>query len=98
MKAVVIHNAKDLRIEERETRERGLGQVAIAIRRGGICGSDLHYYRHGGFGAIRLQEPMVLGHEVAGEISSVGAGVSHLKKGMVVVRKAENPSNCGWCC
>ncbi len=95
MKAVVIHNAQDLRIEERAISAPGPGQVAVAIKRGGICGSDLHYYRHGGFGAIRLKEPMVLGHEVAGEIASVGAGVVGLAPGMVV---AVNPSlPCGHC-
>lgn len=43
MKAVVIHAAKDLRIEEREEEALEPGQVAIAIEAGGICGSDLHY-------------------------------------------------------
>jgi L-idonate 5-dehydrogenase len=95
MKAVVIHKALDLRIEERPSVAPGSGQVSIAIRRGGICGSDLHYYRHGGFGVIRLKEPMVLGHEVAGEIIAVGAGVANLKTGDPV---AVNPSRpCGVC-
>ena len=66
MKSVVIHKERDLRIEVRAAGSPGPGQVLIAIRRGGICGSDLHYYRHGGFGVVRLKEPMVLGHEVAG--------------------------------
>lgn len=95
MKAVVIHKAKDLRIEQRETVSPGPGQVSIAIKRGGICGSDLHYYRHGGFGTIVLKEPMVLGHEVAGEIVSLGAGVDSLKVGQ---RVAVSPSlPCGVC-
>jgi L-idonate 5-dehydrogenase len=95
MKAVVIHKAKDLRIEERESSAPGSGQVAIAIRRGGICGSDLHYYKHGGFGVVRLQEPMVLGHEIAGEIVALGAGVTGLSVGQ---RVAVNPSRpCGSC-
>ncbi len=46
MKAVVIHAAKDLRIEEREVERLGPGQVEVAIEAGGICGSDLHYYNH----------------------------------------------------
>ena len=66
MKAVVIHAAKDLRIEEREPEAPGPGQVEVAIEAGGICGSDLHYYNHGGFGTVRVREPMILGHEVAG--------------------------------
>ncbi len=95
MKAVVIHKAHDLRIEEREVEKPAAGQVLIAIKRGGICGSDLHYYRHGGFGTIRLQEPMVLGHEVAGEIAALGAGVAHLQVGQVVAVSPSRP--CGQC-
>jgi L-idonate 5-dehydrogenase len=89
MKAVVVHKAKDLRIEERAVLQPGPGQVGIAIKRGGICGSDLHYYRHGGFGAIVLKEPMVLGHEVAGEVTSLGQGVENLRIGQ---RVAVSPS------
>ena len=85
MKAVVIHKAMDLRIEERDLEDPLAGQVSVAIRRGGICGSDLHYYKHGGFGAIRVLHPMVLGHEVAGEITALGAGVEHLKSGLSLI-------------
>lgn len=74
MKAVVIHAAKDLRIEEREAEEPGPGQVLVRVAMGGICGSDLHYYNHGGFGAVRLKEPMILGHEVSGHVEALGAG------------------------
>jgi L-idonate 5-dehydrogenase len=95
MKAVVIHQALDLRIEERADEKPGAGQISVAIKRGGICGSDLHYYKHGGFGVIRLKEPMVLGHEVAGEVTALGAGVSNVKIGDVV---ALNPSrSCNAC-
>jgi L-idonate 5-dehydrogenase len=52
--------------------------VEISIEAGGICGSDLHYYNHGGFGAIRVREPMILGHEVAGTVKALGEGVSSL--------------------
>jgi L-idonate 5-dehydrogenase len=95
MKSVVIHKALDLRIEERSVAAPGPGQVTIAIRRGGICGSDLHYYRHGGFGTIRLQEPMVLGHEVAGEVSALGFGVTTVEIGDVVAISPSRP--CGRC-
>ncbi len=95
MKAVVIHKAMDLRVEDREVGTVGPHQVSIAIKRGGICGSDLHYYRHGGFGAIRLQEPMVLGHEVAGEIMALGTGVNGLAVGQRVAVSPSRP--CGVC-
>jgi L-idonate 5-dehydrogenase len=67
----------------------------VRVRAGGICGSDLHYYQHGGFGTIRIQQPMVLGHEVAGVIEEVGTGVAGYAVGD---RIAVNPSRpCGAC-
>jgi L-idonate 5-dehydrogenase len=98
MKAVVIHQAMDLRVEERAEEKPGAGQITVAIKRGGICGSDLHYYKHGGFGVIRLKEPMVLGHEVAGEITEIGAGVTNVKVGDVVALNPSRPCNaCEYC-
>ena len=73
MEALVIHAAGDLRVETVPTPELGPGQLRVRVRCGGICGSDLHYYQHGGFGTVRVKEPMVLGHEVAGVIEAVGA-------------------------
>lgn len=95
MKAVVIHAAKDLRIEERDPESLGPGQVEVAIEAGGICGSDLHYYNHGGFGTVRVREPMILGHEVAGTVKSVGEGVSRLAIGDRVAVSPSRP--CGAC-
>ena len=95
MKAVVIHHAMDLRVEDREAQTPGQGQVEVAIKRGGICGSDLHYYKHGGFGTIHLKEPMVLGHEVAGEVTKLGAGVTNVKVGDIVAVSPSRP--CGQC-
>lgn len=98
MKAVVIHSAKDLRIEEREAESLAAGQVEVAIEAGGICGSDLHYYNHGGFGTVRLREPMILGHEVAGIIRALGAGVSNLAVGDRVAVSPSRPCNaCEYC-
>ncbi|TDR93829.1 L-idonate 5-dehydrogenase [Enterovirga rhinocerotis] len=95
MKAVVIHPPHDLRVEDHTPEAPGPGQVAVRIRAGGICGSDLHYYRHGGFGTVRVKEPMILGHEVAGEVVAAAADVAGLKVGD---RVAVNPSRpCGRC-
>ena len=93
MKAVVIHAARDLRVEEREPEAPGAGQVEIAIEAGGICGSDLHYFNHGGFGTVRVREPMILGHEVAGTIKALGATVSGLAIGGRVAVSPSRPCN-----
>lgn len=95
MKTVVIHAAKDLRIEERKPDPVGSGQVEIAIQAGGICGSDLHYYNHGGIGAIRLREPMILGHEIAGTVTALGSGVVNVAVGDRVAVSPSRP--CGAC-
>jgi L-idonate 5-dehydrogenase len=98
MKAVVIHQALDLRIEDRTEEKPGAGQISVAIKRGGICGSDLHYYKHGGFGVIRLKEPMVLGHEVAGTVTALGEGVSNVAVGDNVALSPSRPCNtCEYC-
>ena len=95
MRGVIIHAPKDLRIEEIADVALGPTDVRVRIRMGGICGSDLHYFNHGGTGFIRLKEPMALGHEVAGIVSEVGSQVSHLAIG---ARVAVNPSrHCGHC-
>ena len=93
MKAVVIHAAKDLRVEEVADAELGDGQVRLQIERGGICGSDLHYYNDGGFGTVRIRQPMVLGHEVSGRVTEVAAGVSSVALGDLV---AVCPSRPDW--
>src|SRR5450631_2760298 len=95
MRAVVIHAPKDLRIDGFPDPAPGAGDVRVKIAAGGICGSDLHYYHHGGIGTVWMQQPMVLGHEISGGIAAVGSDVPHLKPGK---RVAVNPSQpCGIC-
>ena len=95
MKAIVIHAPKDLRYEEVADQPLGPNDVRVKIGVGGICGSDLHYYRQGGFGAVRLRHPMVLGHEIAGVVVDAGRDGTSLRIGQRVV---VNPSlSCGVC-
>lgn len=97
MKAIVIHAPHDLRVEDFPLPERApqAGEVQVKMAAGGICGSDLHYYHDGGFGTVRVRQPMALGHEASGFVSAVGAGVQGLRVGDLV---AVNPSRpCGAC-
>ncbi len=95
MRALVVHAPKDLRADDLREDAPGEGQVLLKMAAGGICGSDLHYYNHGGFGPVRLKEPMVLGHEVSGRVAELGSGVTGLAVGDLV---SVNPSRpCGAC-
>src|SRR5215210_7270153 len=98
MRAVVIHATRDLRVEEVKSTPPGPHEVTIRIEAGGICGSDLHYYHHGGFGTVRLQQPMALGHEIAGTVDEVGSEVFAVARGMRVAVNPSQPCNaCRFC-
>jgi L-idonate 5-dehydrogenase len=84
MRAVVVHGADDLRVDELPDPAPAPGEVLVAMEWGGICGSDLAYWRHGRSGTAELRHPMVLGHEVAGRIAGLGAGVVGLDVGQPV--------------
>jgi L-idonate 5-dehydrogenase len=89
-----LYGENDIRIEIDDVATPGPGQVLMRIGAGGICGSDLHYYRDGGFGPIRVREPIILGHEIAGVVEAAGPGVE-LSPGD---KAALNPSRpCGDC-
>ena len=95
MRVCVLHAAKDLRLEDRPTVALEAHQVRVRFGAGGICGSDLHYYFDGRVGDFALREPLILGHEVAGEVVETGAGVTRVKVGD---RVAVNPSLPCWQC
>jgi len=64
-------------------------EVRIDYATGGICGSDIHYYKEGRVGMFELKEPLILGHEIAGTVVEFGSSVSGLKTGQPV---AINPN------
>jgi L-idonate 5-dehydrogenase len=95
MLGCVIHGQDDLRVEQLPVPTAGPGQALVAVRYGGVCGSDLHYWRHGGVGDFRLREPMVLGHEIVGEVLAYGEGASGPAVGTAVAVHPATP--CGVC-
>ena len=76
----------------------GPHEVRVRVEAGGICGSDLHYYHHGGFGTVRLGEPMALGHEIAGNRRRGRREVSRrLGRAMRVAVNPSRPCSCRYC-
>ena len=98
MLAVVCHAAQDLRVEDVEVPALAADEVLVKVAFGGICGSDMHYFRNGAVGDFALREPLVLGHEISGTVEAWGAEVSGLERGMPA---ALNPSRacrqCRYC-
>ncbi len=76
----------------------GPGEVTVRIRSCGVCGSDMHQYLEDGCAGTPAHYPMVLGHEPAGEIVSVGRGVEGLSEGdRVAVEPAISCGQCEFC-
>ncbi|KAI9276906.1 hypothetical protein BDA99DRAFT_494402 [Phascolomyces articulosus] len=78
---VILREKNDIVLENRPIPQLDNGDVLINIKATGICGSDIHYWLHGGIGDFQLKAPMVLGHESAGIVAKVGPGVKNLKVG-----------------
>ena len=82
MRALVLEKQHELSLRDIDLpQDVGAGMVKIKIHTVGVCGSDVHYYTHGKIGPFVVNAPMVLGHEAAGTIVEIGAGVAHLKVG-----------------
>jgi len=93
-----LHAKGDIRVETDPVGGPGAGEVLVRIGAGGICGSDLHYFQDGGFGPIRVREPIILGHEVAGTIEVLGSGVAGLAVGQKVALNPSRPCHgCRYC-
>ncbi|TRM64280.1 GroES-like protein [Schizophyllum amplum] len=78
--ACLLMKAMTVEIQDIAMPQVGADDVLVKVESTGLCGSDLHNYNHGGFGKP-ITEPLVLGHESAGTVSAVGAGVSDFKIG-----------------
>ncbi|KAF5356968.1 hypothetical protein D9756_006637 [Leucocoprinus leucothites] len=86
--AAVLHAAKDLRLEQRPLWPPKPNHVQVEVESTGLCGSDLHYYQHGRNGDFAVRQPLVLGHEAAGVVTAVGAGVTDFVVGQRVAIEA----------
>ncbi len=105
MKALRWHGVRDVRLDEIPEPKAAPGEVVVAVAACGLCGSDLHEYLHGPVYIPRSPHPLTgvvppvaLGHEFAGRVVEVGAGVDALRPG---TRVTVNPcllcGQCVWC-
>jgi len=92
MRVAMYYNNRDIRVEEMPVPPIGPGELLIRVQASGICGSDvMEWYRiH--------KAPLVLGHEIAGEVVAVGAGVERYHEGDRVSVAHHVPCNtCYYC-
>ncbi|MBI5698779.1 alcohol dehydrogenase catalytic domain-containing protein [Candidatus Saganbacteria bacterium] len=95
MKAAIIKGLGEMSVETIETPHIKDGTVLIRVKTCAVCGSDIRIFESGN---DRVKYPAVIGHEIAGEVVEVGAGVSRFKKGDRVAVGADVPCGvCDWC-
>jgi L-iditol 2-dehydrogenase len=94
MTAAVLYGQEDLRLERVEVPSAGPGELVVRVGAALTCGTDLKVYRRG-YHAMMLKPPMPFGHEFAGTVAEVGAGVTGFREGDRVV--ALNSAPCDAC-
>ena len=92
MRVAMYYNNRDIRLEEMPVPDIGPGEILMRVHASGVCGSDLmEWYR-------LPKAPLVLGHEVAGEVVRTGEGVERFKPGDRVIATHHVPCNtCYYC-
>ncbi|HGM5492027.1 TPA: alcohol dehydrogenase catalytic domain-containing protein [Serratia fonticola] len=95
-RAVYIKGEQDLSVEQR-TVAADENKVVVKISRGGICGSDIHYYYHGGIGDLKLKHPMLLGHEVIGTVVNPGKSSTLAVNQKVAINPSLPCGHCEYC-
>lgn len=89
---------RDFRLAQGEIEDPGPGEVQARVGAVGVCGSDLHSYSEGSVGDTPCVYPMVLGHEPAGTVTKVGAGVTGWSPGdRAVLEPAIYCYHCEYC-
>lgn len=98
MTASVLRAIGEIALEERPVPHCAPDEVLVKVACVGVCGSDTHYYTHGRIGDYIVTEPLVLGHEVSGEIVAVGEDVDPQRIGQRVAIEPQRPCRtCEFC-
>ena len=99
MQAAVMYGIEDVRVEQvPKPQITSPDQALVKVGAVGICGSDLHYYQHGYIGDFVVTEPLILGHEAAGQVVEVGEQVTQLQSGdRVAIEPGRTCQRCEYC-
>lgn len=91
MRASVLTGPSTIELQERPVPNPGPDEALVRVGSVGVCGSDVHYYRHGRIGSMVVEGPLVLGHEVGGTIAAVGDAVDPTRVGQRVALEPQRP-------
>lgn len=98
MNAAVLNKPLDIEIKQVNVPDPKEDEALIKVHCIGVCGSDVHYYEHGKIGRYVVEEPIILGHELAGEVVKVGKHVENVKIGdRVAVEPGVTCGRCDYC-
>jgi len=98
MKAAILQEKGKITINEIKKPTPKADEVIIKMEYVGICGSDVHYYKHGRIGDFIVKEPLILGHECAGTVVETGTNASNLQIGdRVIVEPGYGCNKCDYC-
>lgn len=99
MKSIKLASAQSFDIfEEKTPIPDNENNVLIKIASVGVCGSDIHYYKHGRIGDEIVEYPYTIGHEASGYIEQITGDSSDLKIGqLVAIEPAVTCGNCDQC-
>ncbi len=105
MRAALYYGRQDLRLMSVAEPEPQAGEVKLRVRYNGICGSDLHEYYDGPVTTrstphplTGVKNPVIMGHELCGEVVALGDGIEDLELGdLIAVEPAEGCGECLHC-
>jgi len=98
MDAAVLNKPLDIEVKKVPVPVPKENEALVKVRCIGICGSDVHYYEHGRIGRFVVEAPLILGHELAGEVVEVGAKVKNVAVGdRVAVEPGVTCGTCAYC-
>ena len=95
MRASILHTDLSITTDEREVPTLAADEVLVQVGAVGVCGSDVHYYKHGRIGDFVVDKDIILGHELGGRIVAVGADVDESRIGQRVA--VEPQRSCRVC-
>ncbi|WP_413379943.1 NAD(P)-dependent alcohol dehydrogenase [Alkalihalobacillus sp. 1P02AB] len=98
MDAAILNERLSIEVKKVAVPKPAADEALVKVYCIGVCGSDIHYYEHGKIGRYEVKEPLILGHELAGEVVQIGAEVTNVTVGeRVAVEPGVTCGRCKYC-